>query len=156
MERKAFIQRALIAVVVVLLAIQLIPANRDNPPVQAEQTLFAVEAVPPPAQQILQTSCQDCHSNQTRWPWYSYVAPASWIVSHDVHEARSHVNFSTWGTYTAKQRERRLEDMCEQVMNGDMPDSKYVFIHRGARLSQEQREVVCAWTNKGPSAQATP
>lgn len=91
-------------------------------------------------------SCQNCHSNETAWPWYSYVAPVSWIIADDIHSARKKMNLSEWSNYSAKQREEALEEICEQVTNGDMPDSKYLLMHRGARLSSEDRIAVCQWT----------
>jgi hypothetical protein len=142
-------KQALVALLVVFLGIQFVPVERRNPPVQAEQTIFAVEPVPPAVRAVFETSCLDCHSNRTRWPWYSYVAPVSWMVVHDVHEGRSHMNFSEWGSYSAKQKEHRLEAICEQLLNEDMPDAKYTLLHRSARLSHEQRELVCAWIDAG-------
>src|SRR5262249_5161194 len=89
------------AIGVFLIGAPLVPVRRNIPPVQAAQTLFAVERVPPGVQSVLQRSCQNCHSNQTAWPWYSYLAPTSWIVASDVHEARKTMNFSEWGSYSA-------------------------------------------------------
>jgi hypothetical protein len=79
-----------IAVGVALGLAQLVPLDRSNPPVSAE-----VPATPE-VRAILKRSCYDCHSNETRWPWYAYAAPMSWLLVYDVHEAREHMNFSTW------------------------------------------------------------
>ena len=80
----------LVFAVVLFVAIQLVPVDRSNPPVEAD--LEAPEAVTA----VLRTACYDCHSNETHWPWYSYVAPVSWLVAHDVEEARSEFSFSRW------------------------------------------------------------
>jgi len=122
---------------------QLVPVARDNPAPQAPNVAYAT--APPQVRAVFEGSCKNCHSNQTAWPWYSYVAPFSWIVARDVHRGRSHLNFSEWGTYSAKKKEEKLEDICEQLVNGDMPDGKYLLIHRQAKLTQEEREAVCAW-----------
>jgi hypothetical protein len=136
-----------LAVMVLAVAVQLPPVARDNPPGSAPNLLYST--APAKILQVFARSCQNCHSNQTVWPWYSYVAPFSWIVAHDVHQARRKLNFSEWDRYSRKKREEKLEAVYDQVINGDMPDSKYLLIHRSARLTQEDREAVCAWVESG-------
>ena len=137
-----------IAAVAVFAGLQAVPVDRSNPPVQDSRTIFATEALPAKVGTVLRRSCEDCHSNQTRWPWYSYVAPMSWIVAHDVHAARRQMNFSEWAGYSDKKREEKLNGICEQVTNGDMPEGKYAIIHRRARVSQDERAAVCAWVEE--------
>ena len=120
--------------------IQLVPVDRTNPPVTADL------AAPAAVTAVLRASCYDCHSNETRWPWYSRVAPASWLVAHDVEEARSHFNFSLWGTYEPKRQERVAAKMWEEVEAGEMPPAGYLLAHRDARLSEGDRAVLEAWT----------
>jgi len=132
----------------VFIGLQAIPADRGNPPVNPAQTIFATEALPAKVEIVLRRSCQDCHSNQTRWPWYSYVAPLSWIVAHDVHAARRQMNFSEWAGYSEKKREERLNGICEQVVNGDMPEGKYALIHRRARITEDERAAICQWVER--------
>jgi hypothetical protein len=139
-------RRAGLAIIVFLAAAQLIPVDRRNPRVDPSKTLGATEKVPAAVTEVFRHSCQNCHSNQTSWPWYSYVAPVSWIIASDVHDARKKMNFSEWGSYPANKREEKLEDICEQVTNGDMPDAKYTLVHRNARLTPQQRTAVCQWT----------
>jgi len=107
--------------------------------------MYTLERVPQDVRVIFNSSCDNCHSNQTRWPWYSHIAPVSWIVAHDVQQGRKFMNFSEWQSYSPKKRDQKLEDICEQVLNGDMPDGKYLLIHRSARLSPEEKESVCRW-----------
>jgi hypothetical protein len=142
--------RSILCVFVLLIVIQLIPIKRDNPPAPSSSSIYTTGNVPPDVHSVLDRSCNNCHSNQTVWPWYSYVAPFSWILAHDVHQARTHMNFSEWSTYSPKKREEKLEEICEQVMNGVMPDGKYLLIHRKAKLTQEQRESICTWTQSVP------
>ena len=139
-------RRTGLAVVAFLLVSQLVPIRHSNPPVNSSQTVYATESVPPGVKAVFENSCKNCHSNETTWRWYSYVAPASWIVAHDVHQARKKMNFSEWGTYSAKRKEEKLEDICDEITNGGMPDFKYALVHRSARLTQQQREEVCKWT----------
>ena len=134
MKRKLFI-----GAVLVLGLAQLVPLDRSNPPVESE--------VPagPAVREILRRSCYDCHSHESRWPWYAYVAPISWLVVHDVHEAREEMNFSTWNAYDAKERAKKLEEVWEEVDEGEMPLWFYVPLHPEARLSDEDKSALRAW-----------
>jgi len=138
-------KRISIFVLILLVGIQLVPVGARNPAPISAKSIYETQSVPDAVRSVFQTSCNDCHSNQTRWPWYSYVAPVSWLVVHDVHAGRKHFNLSEWGNYPARKKEQTLESICEQVTNGDMPDSKYAFIHRKVRLNEDQRDAVCAW-----------
>ena len=104
-----------IVVIILLIAIQFVPVNKINPPVTGE--IKAPENV----MQILRTSCYDCHSNEVKWPWYSNIAPASWLVAYDVKEAREHINFSEWQSYSAEDKADDIEEIWEEVKEGEMP-----------------------------------
>jgi len=130
------------------IGLQAVPVDRSNPVVDPARTIFASETMSPKVETVLRRSCQDCHSNLTRWPWYSYVAPISWIVAHDVHAARRQMNLSEWSGYSQKKREERLNGICEQVVNGDMPEGKYALIHRRARISEDERTAICQWVER--------
>jgi hypothetical protein len=126
--------------------IQFVPVDKQNPPLNPSQTIYATQTVPPEVRNVFESSCNDCHSDETRWPWYAHIAPASWIVAHDVHEGRKEMNFSEWGKYSTEKEEDKLEEICEQVVNGDMPESKYAFVHRKSKPTEAQRNAVCKWT----------
>jgi len=144
---RTFLKRFAIALALVLLIAQLVPVRHDNPPSDPAKSFYRLEPVPLEVHTALQRSCNDCHSNDTVWPWYSYVAPGSWIVAHDVHQARGKLNFSEWGNYDARRRDHKLEEICNETVGGDMPDGKYTLIHRDSKLSDPEREAICAWTN---------
>jgi Haem-binding domain len=129
-----------------LLVIQLVQVDRSNPDVDSTRTIYATLPVPAEVKTVFQRSCKNCHSNETAWPWYSYIAPVSWVVAHDVHQARKMMNLSEWGTYSAQRKEDKLEEICEQVIKGEMPDRKYAMFHREARVTSQQRDAVCQWT----------
>jgi hypothetical protein len=95
---------------------------------------------------IIATSCQNCHSEKTDWPWYSYVAPASWLLESDVHRARSHMNFSRWAEYSTDQRIALLSDIQTMVQTHQMPLPRYLWLHPGAKLSQGDIDRLSAWT----------
>lgn len=128
------------ALAVIFIAIQLVPVERTNPAVVADfDGPTAVKAV-------LETSCYDCHSHETSWPWYSRVAPMSWLVAHDVEEARDHLNFSQWGTLDAKRREKLTEEIWEEVEEGEMPLKVYLLAHPDARLSEADKATLRDWS----------
>ncbi len=102
--------------------------------------------MPAEAKAVLERSCKDCHSDETSWPWYSYVAPVSWMVASDVQQARKAMNLSEWSSYSTKEKTDKLEEICEQLTNGDMPDRKYTLVHRHARLTAKERELICQWS----------
>ena len=121
---------------VVLVAIQLVPVARTNPPVEA-----SVEA-PPEVTAILRRACFDCHSNETVWPPQAYVAPVSWLVARDVKEGREELNFSRWGPGQAK---RTAKELPVEVEKKDMPPFLYSLAHPGAKLSDADRAALTAW-----------
>jgi hypothetical protein len=121
------------------LIIQMVPVSRTNPPVETDI------AAPAEVQAILRTSCYDCHSNETVWPWYSHVAPVSWLVASDASEARRQFNFSTWNRYSPAQRSGILSRVIQEVHEGDMPPWYYTLKHTHAKLSTAQRSVLEAW-----------
>jgi len=123
----------------VIVAIQIVPVDRSNPPVEG------VVAAPPEVYSILKRSCFDCHSNETKWPWYSYVAPVSWLVAHDVHEARGHVNFSEWNRLSPEKQADHIDECWEMVAKGKMPLSYYLPMHSDARLSDADKALIYDW-----------
>jgi hypothetical protein len=129
-----------------LVAVQFHRPAKTNPPVDQSKTIEAHTQMTPQVKAILDRSCRDCHSNGTRWPWYSHVAPVSWLVVDDVNHGRKDMNLSDWGQYDQSEAANKLRDMCREVRAGVMPLNSYTFIHRGAKLSAEDVKVLCDWT----------
>jgi hypothetical protein len=132
---------------------QFIGPARTNPTVDRTVELGA-PPVPQPVLAVVRRACYDCHSSETRWPWYSRVAPMSWLVVSDVKGARKQLNFSRWGRYNAFDRADLLDKMCDQISKHHMPLWQYRLVHADARLSDADVAVVCAWT-KDESARLT-
>jgi hypothetical protein len=140
---RSFRKDARIAVLVLVAALtlaQAIRVERSNPPARSD--ISADPAVGP----LLRRACYDCHSNETNWPWYSNVAPASWLVSSDVNEGRSQLNFSEWENYGRDAQARKLKEIAEEMRDGDMPPWYYSVMHRNARLNSAERSRIQAWT----------
>jgi hypothetical protein len=119
---------------------------RINPPIDPSLDLRAVTTVPAPVTDVLRRACLDCHSDSTRWPWYSKVPPVSWLVARDVRNARGEVNFSRWGEYHPFDRADILDEACELVSDGEMPLWNYRLLHARARLTDEDVRAFCDWT----------
>jgi hypothetical protein len=125
-----------------------------NPPTDAARALEAHVRVPPDVAATLDRACGDCHSHRTRWPWYSHVAPASWLVVEHVDHGRRHLNFSDWTAGGGERGKDPLPAICQQVKEGHMPLPSYLWLHPRARLSPAEVEALCRWaaTSRGPSA----
>jgi hypothetical protein len=129
--------------VALFLLIQLIPVEQTNPPVEADLT------APDAVKDILRRACYDCHSHETRWPWYGRVAPFSWWLAEHVIEGRADLNFSRWPLFDFEARELMLRDIEKQLVDGTMPLPSYLVGHREARLSDMDRKVLLEWARGG-------
>lgn len=116
---------------------------RTNPPVVND--MVATTAPPPPVAARLHTACYDCHSHETKWPWYSRIAPMSWLIAGDVNEGRKNLNLSDWPTNQPERAVRRLENMSEVIGDREMPPKKYTVIHADARLTDAARKELTDW-----------
>src|ERR1041384_6290391 len=121
--------------IVLVFLIQLIPYghNHTNPSVNTEPNWDS-----PETRALAQRACFDCHSNQTRWPWYSNIAPASWLVYRDVTEGRMHINFSDWN----RTEEQHADEFQKVFAENSMPPAQYLLLHPEARLSQADRQTL--------------
>lgn len=136
----------LLSLLVLLIAAQAIRPDRSNPPSVAGASLMT-HATPEVAA-ILNRACRDCHSNETRWPWYTNVAPTSWFVANHVNHAREHFNYSQWTAIDADEQDQLLGGMCSLAERGRMPLPSYLIVHREAKLSPADVKTLCAWTEK--------
>ena len=129
---------AIVGIVVVFGLIQLVPYGRNhtNPPVVQEPQWDS-----PQTRELAKRACFDCHSNESVWPWYSLIAPMSWLVQRDVDEGRSYLNFSEWG-----QREMETEEMYEVIQEGEMPPAQYLWLHPSARLTPSEKAALIEGT----------
>lgn len=143
---KTFFKWLVIGVAAAFLAIQVYRPARSNPATDPARTLQATTPVPPHIEKILARACNDCHSNDTRWPWYSNVAPASWFLVDHVNEGREELSFSEIGAYPAEKRAHLFEEVCDMVKKGEMPIDNYVWLHPEARLSESDVQALCAWS----------
>ena len=138
-------KRALLIVFIIFVIMQFIRPSRENFAVQKELEIKANEEV----MTMLKTSCFDCHSNETVWPWYSQIAPFSWVISTHVTEGRKALNFSTWENYTPEQKEEKTKALYRTAY-ASMPLPSYLYMHEDANLTKEQRSMIRDWTGVRP------
>ncbi|MCB9892964.1 MAG: heme-binding domain-containing protein [Planctomycetes bacterium] len=133
-KKRRLLKPILLGTVALAAAIQLVPYGRDhtNPPVVAEPQWDSAET-----RDLAKRACFDCHSNETVWPWYSNVAPVSWLVQHDVDEGREHLNFSEWN-----RKQKHADDAAEEVREGEMPLAVYLPAHPEARLTDAEKQAL--------------
>src|SRR5512136_1021649 len=131
---KKVVLGVLIGLIVGGILIQFLPYGHDhtNPPVAAEPQWDSQQT-----HDLVTRACYDCHSNQTTWPWYSNIAPVSWLIQHDVQQGRARLNFSQWGASS-----RGADDVAEQIQRGSMPQWYYVLLHPSANLTADEKQVL--------------
>ena len=134
--------------VLAFVAMQFANPSHQNPPVAPGHDLLASNAPPASVAAILKNACYDCHSFETKWPWYSYVAPVSWYVARDVNAARASMNFSDWPHDDAGRARKRWRHIADEVESGEMPLSAYLRMHSEARLDARQRQELVKWASE--------
>jgi hypothetical protein len=140
------VRRASIACLVLVIGAQFIRPVRDNPPTVPGASLMT--RATPQVAAILARSCRDCHSNETRWPWYTQITPTNWMVANHVHDGRDHFNYSAWASYDEDDQDKFLGGICSLPKRGRMPLPSYLLIHHEARLSPADVAALCAWSEK--------
>lgn len=130
-----------------VLVIQLIRPDTSTPAVDPTQDFMQVLQPPTEVATMLKTACYDCHSYETRYPWYNQIVPVSWWLANHVREGREHLNFSTFAAISPGDRAEVLEEIIEEIKKGKMPLDSYTWTHADARMSAEQKNVLVAWLN---------
>jgi hypothetical protein len=133
----------------IFIALQLVrPAKNIHPePGAVEKDISTVFPVPDRINNILKTSCADCHSNNTRYPWYARIQPLAWWLNNHVEEGKDELNFNEFASYRPRRQYHKLEEIIEQVKEGEMPLKSYTLIHQNAKLNESQREELSSWAN---------
>lgn len=138
-------KKIIIFLIVVLAGIQFIRIDKTNPKTEPKNNFFSLSSPSEEISKTIKTSCFDCHSNETIYPWYSNIAPVSWLLKNHINEGREHLNFSEWGKYSISKKSSLKEDMTEEINSDDMPLSMYTLLHSEAKLSTEQKNTLVNW-----------
>lgn len=134
-------------ILLLLIIIQFFTIDKTNPPSDKNADFINLTSPPTEISTLLKNSCYDCHSYHTKYPWYSNIAPVSWILKSHINDGRKHVNFSEWRQITNNKKDHALEEIVEVLNSGEMPLTGYAVLHPEADLSIEQRDKMINWVN---------
>lgn len=144
-------KRILLVILILLIVAQFFrPGHNDGAAEAATDITHAVH-VPDTVMSLLRTSCYDCHSNHTSYPWYSKISPVSWWLANHINDGKRELNFTTFTTYNYKRMGKKLKSTAHEVQEGDMPVNSYLLIHTNAKLNDAQKKLIIGWAD---SAQA--
>lgn len=145
---KKFFLIALVIVIAIVIILQFIKPELKNPSEDNNKFIASHIQVPDNVMNQLEKSCFDCHSNRTKWPWYSKISPVVYLINSDVEEGREHLNFSEWGNYSISEMKEKLEDINKEIMDDEMPLWIYLPLHPEAKLTDESKKMIYEWTIK--------
>ena len=132
----------------VFAGIQFIPADLNQSDNVPATDLMEIYNVPDKVEVIFKTSCYDCHSNTTVYPWYNKIQPTSWIMQGHIKRGKAELNFSEFGSYSERRKKSKFKSILSQVKDGEMPLASYTWIHRDAKLSEKEKKALEVWINK--------
>lgn len=127
---------------------QLIPTDKPEVIKSNPNGLLVNNQFSDSVSRLLKNACYDCHSNGTKYPWYSYVAPVSWLVERDTRIGRENLNFSDWETFSKMDKAKILDELIEEVEGGNMPMPIYILMHPEAKLSLSDRKLLIEWSDE--------
>jgi len=145
MKKQKIIRLVLLLLGLAIVVIQFIPVDRSVPDADPNNDFLVVVKAPESIQTLMTDACYDCHSYQSKYPWYAYVAPVSMWIQEHIKDGRKHLNFSEWANYDDERREHKLEELVEEVGEGHMPLNSYLKVHPEARMSDVQRKELVGW-----------
>ncbi len=141
-------KKILVIILVAFIMIQFFPIDKTNPAPTPGMDFPTTNKTPDPIAKIIRTSCYDCHSNETKYPWYANISPASWYVKNHIDEGRKNLNFSTFAVYEPKRQLHKLEECIEMIEKKEMPLESYYIGHQNAKLTDIQRADLVSYFKK--------
>jgi hypothetical protein len=141
-------KKIMLIILLVFIAMQFIRPLRNSSNAVPRADMVTHFNVPANVAGILKTSCYDCHSNNTRYPWYSNIQPVGWLLAHHVEDGKEELNFNEFNTYSRRRRSSKLKSIQNSIKDGSMPLSSYTMLHSDAKLSQESKASIIEWTAK--------
>ncbi len=138
----------LLILLIVFVGIQFIPTEHNQSDNIPKTDFMIVNKLPKNIAIMLQTSCYDCHSNNTVYPWYSGIQPGSWFMADHINEGKKELNFNEFGTYSNRRQSSKFSEMIKEIKSDDMPLTSYTIIHRNAILTNENKALLIHWITK--------
>lgn len=140
-----------IVLVLGFIVIQFIPSGIPENKPEDDCNIVNSELLSDSVSGLLRTSCFDCHSDQKDFPWYSRVAPVSWLLAKHINEGKSHLNFSEWEGYSKREKTGKLEDIKAELESGGMPPKSYLLMHPEAKMNPEEVTTLVTWAEEASS-----
>ncbi len=140
-------KKILITLLVIIIGIQFIRPEKNHSTGISASDISRHYTIPAKVDAILKRSCNDCHTNNTTYPWYTNIQPVGWWMQWHVNEGKSHLNFSEFASYAAKRQHHKLEETIEMVKEGEMPLNSYLWIHGNAKLTGEDTATLLSWAD---------
>ncbi|MCM4166621.1 hypothetical protein KCTC52924_03561 [Arenibacter antarcticus] len=137
-----------LVLLVAFVGIQFIPTERNQSDTVPSSDFMLVNNVPPAIKEKLQVSCYDCHSNNTKYPWYNRIQPAAWILEDHIKEGKADLNFSEWDSLSSRRKSSKLRSIIKQIESGEMPLYSYTLIHKDAAFSKAEAEEMITWITR--------
>ena len=144
---KNILKKILIALVVIFIIIQFIRPSKNLNNAVSGKDITVLYTVPDSVQLILQKACYDCHSNNTRYPWYFNIQPVAWWMNDHINEAKNELNFSEFGSRTLAKQAKKMKKTAKEVEEGGMPLDSYTWIHKDAILTDREKRILISWAN---------
>lgn len=141
-------KKILLGLLIILVVIQFIRPTPNTSDIPSENDIRVHYSVPSNVLSILKRACFDCHSNNTNYPWYSYIQPVAWWLDHHIQEGKEELNFSEFASYSPKKADHKLEEMIEMVEDEEMPLESYTYVHKDATLSDSEKELLINWAKE--------
>lgn len=138
-------KKVLILIVVILVGIQFITIDKTNPPIDEKKDFINLINPPNNLGTTIKNACYDCHSYNTKYPWYADVAPISWLIKEHVNNGRNHLNFSIWPDYKERKKGTKIEECIDMIKSGEMPMKGYIIFHPEAEITQERKMELLKW-----------
>lgn len=127
---------------IAFVGIQFFPTERNQSEAEYASDFMEVNTVPPMVQNKIKVSCYDCHSNNTKYPWYNKVQPVAWFLEDHIEEGKNELNFNEWGDYSDRRKNSKLRSIISQIEDDEMPLDSYTFIHRDAKFSEPEKKEI--------------
>ena len=140
------VKKILLVLLIIFIGIQFIKPQKNIHPGAQPEDISTLYPVPPQVDSILSIACKDCHSNNTRYPWYNNFQPVAWFLANHIKDGRNSFNLNEFATYPIARQYDKIEEIKKQLDKGDMPLSSYTLIHRDAILSDAQKKAVIGWS----------
>jgi hypothetical protein len=141
-------KKILLVILIIFVGIQFIRPARNESAGMTANDISQHYHVPAPVQEILKRACNDCHTNNTNYPWYTNIQPVGWWMQHHVDEGKHSLNFSEFGTYKPKDQDHAMEEVIEVIEKNEMPLNSYLWIHRDAKLSEADKKALMDWAKQ--------